>query len=151
MVNWNTFVDAYTRAIGISQLSPSLENNLRSVLGKQTFRFLLCPFFFLSLEDCTFEEHTYLSTLPYVFVVDYLNSGFVTVYKFAEFLKGFGPLKQSILRVKDILSQPWFHGFLTNDEADRLLEPCEVGTFLVRFSKSTPGSFAINLKVFLFC
>jgi hypothetical protein len=79
-------------------------------------------------------------------VLDYLNSGFVTVYKFAEFLKAFGSLKQSMQKVKDILSQPWFHGFLTNDEAERLLEPCDAGTFLVRFSHSTPGSFAVNVK-----
>jgi hypothetical protein len=44
------------------------------------------------------------------------------------------------------LFRRWFHGFLSNAEAERLLEPCEVGTFLVRFSRSDPGSFAINLK-----
>jgi hypothetical protein len=37
----------------------------------------------------------------------------------------------------------WFHGFLSSKEADKLLEAQPIGTFLIRFSKSKPGSFAI--------
>jgi hypothetical protein len=79
-------------------------------------------------------------------VLDNADTGFVTVYKWAEFLKGFGPLSQSLEKVRSVMIQEWFHGFLTNAEAQKLLEPCEHGTFLVRFSKSDPGSFAINYK-----
>jgi hypothetical protein len=78
--------------------------------------------------------------------IDNADTGFVTVYKWAEFLKGFGPLSQSLEKVRSVMIQEWFHGFLTNAEAQKLLEPCEHGTFLVRFSKSDPGSFAINYK-----
>jgi len=35
---------------------------------------------------------------------------------------------------------------MTSPEADKLLEACEPGTFLVRFSASDPGSAAINFK-----
>jgi hypothetical protein len=79
-------------------------------------------------------------------VLDNGQTGFVTVYKFAEYMKVFGPFKESIAKMKETINQEWFHGFLSNAEAERLLEPCEVGTFLVRFSRSDPGSFAINLK-----
>jgi hypothetical protein len=37
----------------------------------------------------------------------------------------------------------WFHGFLSSQEAERLLERQPAYTFLIRFSKSKPGSFAI--------
>lgn len=37
----------------------------------------------------------------------------------------------------------WFHGFLSSIEAERFLERQPPGTFLIRFSKSKPGSFAI--------
>jgi hypothetical protein len=79
-------------------------------------------------------------------VLDNAETGFVTVFRFAEFLKGFGPLNESLTRVHDVASQPWFHGYMSNPEADKLLEACEVGTFLVRFSESDPGSCAINFK-----
>ena len=38
----------------------------------------------------------------------------------------------------------WFHGFLSSVEAERLLERQPVGTYLIRFSKSRSGSFAIG-------
>jgi hypothetical protein len=40
-------------------------------------------------------------------------------------------------------SRSWFHGFLTSEESAKLLELQPPGTFLVRFSKSRPGNFAL--------
>lgn len=37
----------------------------------------------------------------------------------------------------------WFHGFLTLEETKKFLEFQPVGTFLMRFSSSKPGSFAL--------
>jgi hypothetical protein len=75
---------------------------------------------------------------------DYSDTGFVTIHKFADFLNGFGPLKSSpIEQLVNVLSSPWFHGFLSSNEAEKLLEKHLPGTFLIRFSKSKAGSFAL--------
>eukprot|EP01119_Soliformovum_irregulare_P023570 TRINITY_DN8255_c0_g1_i3.p1 TRINITY_DN8255_c0_g1~~TRINITY_DN8255_c0_g1_i3.p1 ORF type:complete len:787 (+),score=186.79 TRINITY_DN8255_c0_g1_i3:20-2380(+) len=78
-------------------------------------------------------------------ILDNGNTGYVSQYKFAEYLKGFGPFEQCVLNTKNLLSQRWFHGFLSSRESELLLktggEPD--GSFLVRFSKSKPGSFAL--------
>eukprot|EP01119_Soliformovum_irregulare_P004920 TRINITY_DN1612_c0_g1_i3.p1 TRINITY_DN1612_c0_g1~~TRINITY_DN1612_c0_g1_i3.p1 ORF type:complete len:1090 (-),score=261.69 TRINITY_DN1612_c0_g1_i3:218-3487(-) len=77
------------------------------------------------------------------YILDNSNTGFISVYKFADFLGGFGPLKQCIEKVEEVLNAEWFHGFLSSVEADRFLEKQMAGTYLIRFSKSKPGSFAI--------
>lgn len=96
------------------------------------------------------------------------------MYKWSEFLKGFGPLTNVVnnvhtttnanasacttptladaallrdshcrVQVRNILTAPWFHGFLTSREAELLLEDQPIGTFLIRFSRSSGGSFAL--------
>jgi len=47
--------------------------------------------------------------------------------------------------VVKILTQKWFHGFLSRKDADLLLLGEEVGTYLVRFSITRPGSFALAI------
>ena len=53
-----------------------------------------------------------------------------------------------------ILSEKFFHGFISRTEANKLLQDNgQLGTFLVRFSKTQPGAFALafngeNHKVF---
>lgn len=42
------------------------------------------------------------------------------------------------------LSETWFYSYLSLEEAHKFLEVHPVGTFLVRFSSSKPGSFAID-------
>jgi hypothetical protein len=102
-------------------------------------------------------------------VLDDRCLGSVTPYKFSQFLRGFGPLKDCVANAKrvrlrlasrpfypsprqvvcivscfvQLLSEPWFHGFLSRREVGALLSGAKVGTFLVRFSKSQPGSFAL--------
>ncbi|PRP81722.1 hypothetical protein PROFUN_10822 [Planoprotostelium fungivorum] len=78
-------------------------------------------------------------------ILDNSNTGVVSAYKFGEFLKGFGPLNQCIQNLSHLLIQPWFHGFLSGEETKRFLESQPAGTFLVRFSSSKPGSFALGL------
>ena len=75
--------------------------------------------------------------------VDNAGTGYVSKFKFGEFLKGFGPLDQVNQNVQNILSARWFHGFLSSEEAERLIYLQPKGTYLVRFSQSSPGSFAI--------
>ncbi len=38
----------------------------------------------------------------------------------------------------------WFHGPIDSDEAKRRLSNMPAGTFLVRFSLTTPGSYTIS-------
>eukprot|EP01090_Pellita_catalonica_P003467 TRINITY_DN1313_c0_g1_i1.p1 TRINITY_DN1313_c0_g1~~TRINITY_DN1313_c0_g1_i1.p1 ORF type:complete len:777 (-),score=129.97 TRINITY_DN1313_c0_g1_i1:76-2406(-) len=78
-------------------------------------------------------------------VLDFSDSGGVTAYKFSEFLKGFGPFEKCLGNLRSVLSQPWFKSFLSREEAERLLYGEPVGTFLVRFSKSHTGSYALGL------
>lgn len=42
------------------------------------------------------------------------------------------------------LQEAWFHGFLSYDEANEVLRCCPVGTFLIRFSESSPKSLALT-------
>jgi hypothetical protein len=79
-------------------------------------------------------------------ILDYSRTGFVSQYKFSEFLKAFGPLAQCLRNVNALLSKAWFHGFLSSKECELLLDAAPKGTFLVRFSKSTTGSFALAYK-----
>lgn len=76
-------------------------------------------------------------------VIDHSGTGHINVYKWSEFLKGFGPLDNIINNVRSILTAPWFYGFLTSREAELLLENHPEGTFLIRFSRSSGGSFAL--------
>jgi len=46
--------------------------------------------------------------------------------------------------MRSLLSEKYFYGFLSHEEAIRLLETEDYGTYLVRFSNSTPGNFAFE-------
>jgi hypothetical protein len=76
-------------------------------------------------------------------VLDDAETDFVNLIKFAHFARGFAPLRGCLDRVVRLVTKPYFAGFLTSDDATRLLSHHAAGTFLVRFSKSRPGSFAI--------
>jgi len=90
------------------------------------------------LTDMKQDEETVLQ-----YILDNSNTGFINQHKFSEFLKGFGPVQDCIKNVKNILSAKWFYGFLSRNEIDLLLRDQPVGSFLIRFSSSQPGSFAL--------
>lgn len=46
--------------------------------------------------------------------------------------------------MNSIVNNPWFLGFLSSVEAEELLFQQKVGTYLVRFSKSSPGAFGLD-------
>jgi len=77
-------------------------------------------------------------------IIDYSRTGSVTRYKFQEFLKGFGPLERCVANVKSVVSAEWFHGFISANESKKFLELQPIGTFLIRFSGSRPGSFVLD-------
>jgi len=83
-------------------------------------------------------------------LLDSSNVQYVSMHKFSEFLKSFGPImsKESncIKNMKMILREKWFYSFLSKAESEHMLDDTQTGTFLVRFSKSKMGSFAIAFK-----
>ena len=77
------------------------------------------------------------------FILDNSGTGYVNQHKFSEFLKSFGPVSDCLTNIRNIFCQPWFYGFLSKKEAEHLLLAGPPGSFLVRFSKSKPGNFAL--------
>ncbi|MDP2435104.1 MAG: SH2 domain-containing protein, partial [archaeon] len=77
----------------------------------------------------------------------------VRMTKFGEILQWFGPLEIGesgplapglfLSRLRDVLKEGWFHGFISGPKATKDLIDKEPGTFMVRFS-SQPGSFAVS-------
>jgi hypothetical protein len=49
-----------------------------------------------------------------------------------------------LFKMRSILKEKWFYGFLSGEESIRLLQGQPTGTYLVRFSRSRPGSFALS-------
>lgn len=77
-------------------------------------------------------------------IIDHSHTGYVSAFRFSEFLKGFGPIKKAISKMSRVVREPWFYHFLSQKEAKHLLYGEKPATFLVRFSKSRPGSFALE-------
>jgi len=81
------------------------------------------------------------------FIKMYLNftrTDHVSTYELNVWLKMFGPLKGSIQRPMDSLRAGLLCGYVSAVEANLLLEGKKEGTFLVRCSKTQPGSFAVT-------
>eukprot|EP01096_Ripella_sp_DP13-Kostka_P000993 TRINITY_DN1117_c0_g2_i4.p1 TRINITY_DN1117_c0_g2~~TRINITY_DN1117_c0_g2_i4.p1 ORF type:complete len:481 (-),score=206.55 TRINITY_DN1117_c0_g2_i4:1050-2369(-) len=76
-------------------------------------------------------------------ILDQHMTGMVSQMKFGEFLRGFGPFEFCTENVLCVIEAPWFFYFLTSSEAEFLLKESQVGTYLMRFSVSNPGSFAL--------
>ncbi len=76
-------------------------------------------------------------------VFDPSSTGQISSIRWNEFLKGFGPMKNCLDNLHEMLAQPWFHGFQSKSDSTKLLEVEPVGTFMVRFSSTKPGSFAL--------
>jgi hypothetical protein len=77
------------------------------------------------------------------YLLDNAGTNTVSLYKFSEFLRGFGPLQDSARKSAELVEAPWFHGYLSSHEAESLLHNARPFTFLVRISKSRLGSFAL--------
>jgi serine/threonine protein kinase len=81
------------------------------------------------------------------------NEESVALDQFGKMLEYFGPIRRGGLKtqffnnLKNIFSQPWFHGPLNTDETGSILHKASPGTFLVRFSSSEKGYFTISHSV----
>eukprot|EP00339_Tiarina_fusa_P004751 CAMPEP_0117019868 /NCGR_PEP_ID=MMETSP0472-20121206/15180_1 /TAXON_ID=693140 ORGANISM="Tiarina fusus, Strain LIS" /NCGR_SAMPLE_ID=MMETSP0472 /ASSEMBLY_ACC=CAM_ASM_000603 /LENGTH=499 /DNA_ID=CAMNT_0004724931 /DNA_START=1 /DNA_END=1500 /DNA_ORIENTATION=- len=77
------------------------------------------------------------------------KSKIVNITRFGQVCAWFGPLKQGgslelFINLTNILKEKWFHGDLTQHEAEDRLSDQSKGTFLIRFSSSAPGCFTIS-------
>ncbi|KAL6069950.1 Phosphatidylinositol 3-kinase regulatory subunit gamma [Balamuthia mandrillaris] len=112
------------------------------LFGEETF-FVDINVFLDALEGVLGHAITLDDRTLLIHVLDNSGTGFANMYKWSEFLKGFGPLPQIIANLRRTFFSPWFHGFLSSREATLLLEQQPIGTFLIRFSRSSSGSFAL--------
>jgi len=73
----------------------------------------------------------------------------VALEAFGNCLEWFGPLHTGMNLIQNTVatvSQSWFHGEMTREEAELQLKPKREGAYLIRFSASTPGSFTLSVK-----
>eukprot|EP01117_Protostelium_nocturnum_P010326 TRINITY_DN3709_c0_g3_i1.p1 TRINITY_DN3709_c0_g3~~TRINITY_DN3709_c0_g3_i1.p1 ORF type:complete len:1410 (-),score=591.25 TRINITY_DN3709_c0_g3_i1:49-4278(-) len=72
----------------------------------------------------------------------------VTMENFSKMTQWFGPMDgvDMLQRMIKLHSQPWFYGNLSSIQAEDALADKGRGTFLIRFSSSNPGSFAISVN-----
>ena len=73
----------------------------------------------------------------------------VSMDHFGRMMDWFGPIRKDakaliLSRVREVLKKPWFHGDIPTTETETRIMTRDVGTFLVRFSNSAPGVFAIS-------
>ena len=76
--------------------------------------------------------------------LDFTMDGWVSVYELEIYLLSFGPLVGSAERLLEPYRAGVLAGHVASLEASTLLYGHESGAFLVRFSKSNPGSFAVT-------
>lgn len=79
-------------------------------------------------------------------ILDYNEGGYVSASTLAEFLNTHGPLSGAIERMRHYRSEPWFMWYLSHEECVRMMHHADPGNFVVRFSQSSPGTFALTLK-----
>eukprot|EP00027_Filamoeba_sp_ATCC50430_P018551 CAMPEP_0168567218 /NCGR_PEP_ID=MMETSP0413-20121227/14878_1 /TAXON_ID=136452 /ORGANISM="Filamoeba nolandi, Strain NC-AS-23-1" /LENGTH=511 /DNA_ID=CAMNT_0008599375 /DNA_START=169 /DNA_END=1704 /DNA_ORIENTATION=+ len=79
--------------------------------------------------------------------VDDKEEQLVSIEAFSKTLDWFGPMQDGIgllVKIEDLLKQPYFHGDLGAPESETMLVTKAVGTFLARFSARDPGCYAIS-------
>eukprot|EP01099_Mayorella_cantabrigiensis_P004755 TRINITY_DN362_c0_g1_i1.p1 TRINITY_DN362_c0_g1~~TRINITY_DN362_c0_g1_i1.p1 ORF type:complete len:531 (-),score=125.59 TRINITY_DN362_c0_g1_i1:95-1606(-) len=74
----------------------------------------------------------------------------VTLENFGHFCSWFSPIERSKAttdRIEGIVRNNWFHGSITKEDSETLLSSQPEGTFLIRLSSTSPGSFTISKKL----
>lgn len=76
------------------------------------------------------------------------KKGKVTLEKFGAVTDWFGPFDNWAKfadTLRNVVMSPWFHGNIKRKDAEMTLNKQKKGTFLVRFSETSPGCFSIDL------
>jgi len=115
-VKWNEFWDIF------SEYLPSKAQNIKNALN---MRSLLCA--------------------------ENIDNNIVTLRQFGRLLNWFpldfnAPEDHTIVdKISKLLENEWFHSFISLAEANKRLSDKSNGTFLIRFSDSTPGGYALGI------
>jgi len=75
------------------------------------------------------------------------KAGMVGFESFCNLVAWFGPASTGsdlLANIDDVCSKLWFFGSMSKQEAEMILTKKKSGTFLVRFSETTPGAFTIS-------
>eukprot|EP00211_Chloroparvula_japonica_P005332 CAMPEP_0119136070 /NCGR_PEP_ID=MMETSP1310-20130426/20676_1 /TAXON_ID=464262 /ORGANISM="Genus nov. species nov., Strain RCC2339" /LENGTH=360 /DNA_ID=CAMNT_0007127035 /DNA_START=44 /DNA_END=1124 /DNA_ORIENTATION=- len=91
---------------------------------------------------CRAATDDYEQRLKYF--LDFTRNGYVTAYEFNAFLHWFGPLATAVAHAKEVMDSGILGGFVSAVELQFILRNEDPGTFVIRFSKSKPGSFALT-------
>ncbi|PRP86863.1 RING zinc finger-containing protein [Planoprotostelium fungivorum] len=76
--------------------------------------------------------------------INFTRTNYVSAYEFGVYLKWFGPFSGSFHRLVESIKGGILCGFIPAIEANLLLEGKREGTYLIRCSKTQPGSFAVT-------
>ncbi|PRP86671.1 hypothetical protein PROFUN_05150 [Planoprotostelium fungivorum] len=78
------------------------------------------------------------------YVLDSSETGFISVFRFSNFLQMFKPLKDCVQKANREMQAKYFQGFMSMEEVSRLLSGRPRGTFITRISKTQPESVIIS-------
>jgi len=78
------------------------------------------------------------------YVLDPSRTAHVSVFRFANFLKVFGPLKDCVRKTNQELQYPYFQGFMSHAEVKKLLSGQPIGTYITRLSKTKPENIIVS-------
>eukprot|EP01088_Endostelium_zonatum_P000353 TRINITY_DN10636_c0_g1_i1.p1 TRINITY_DN10636_c0_g1~~TRINITY_DN10636_c0_g1_i1.p1 ORF type:complete len:574 (-),score=79.89 TRINITY_DN10636_c0_g1_i1:12-1733(-) len=110
------------------------------------------------LSDINEEDSTEAGAEKLSQLIQNFQTCTVSSSQFAKMLDWFGPLETSSNRglstrgsplldsIHELLRKAWFHGALPGKQSEDLVTAGENGAFLVRFSTSSPGCYAITVK-----
>jgi serine/threonine protein kinase len=121
-IPWSQFIREFSKFIGFERYETDKE--------------------LLSLVQC----------MEVLFATEESGQHFVTLEHFGKMLDFFGPIRREgsknlfLPNLKNIISQNWFHGEISTQEADARLYYKNPGTFLIRFSSSERGYFTISQR-----
>lgn len=76
--------------------------------------------------------------------IDFTLDGWVSTFEFEVFMLSFGPIMGSATRLLSPFNSGILAGYTPSAEANALLNGKDPGCYLIRFSKSNPGSFAVT-------
>eukprot|EP01113_Clastostelium_recurvatum_P020910 TRINITY_DN2475_c0_g1_i1.p1 TRINITY_DN2475_c0_g1~~TRINITY_DN2475_c0_g1_i1.p1 ORF type:complete len:834 (-),score=248.83 TRINITY_DN2475_c0_g1_i1:123-2624(-) len=77
-------------------------------------------------------------------LMDPSNSGIVTIFKFAALTNIMRPFQSCLQFVNLLKNCPWFHGYVSKEDADLLLKGKGPGTFMLHFQDPHPAALYLQ-------
>jgi len=80
-------------------------------------------------------------------VVDQSRTSTISIHKLGAVLRWAGPISKLTKSLENLINKPYFHPFLSFFDTELLLKNQPVGSYLVRFRLSLPGTFTAAVKL----